>query len=381
MAIVDFGVSVTAAYHAGGLGMQGCASHGTVDPVNTTTTRWLRTIVARCQDNYRLTSILALGLLTAATIVPLGFVRLAAGQPMMALVDLGAAAMILSSAAYAWRGGSATVAGSFLVVCCSVAVVAASAWTGTGGLLWTYLVMVGNFMLADRRVALAANFVLVLVTPFVNAALADGFVLSAFLSTSVLLTVHTFVVIRWAERQRDRLREMATMDSLTGVANRRTMEVDLREAVRAHQRLQLPAAVAVLDLDHFKHINDTHGHDAGDRALVAFTTLVQGEIRKRDRLFRFGGEEFVLLLPATDADGAATALRKLCSLVRAQPLACGTPLRVSIGASLLRPADDWTTWLSRADAELYQAKRTGRDRVCLDTLSGNEPEDRRSVTV
>lgn len=350
-----------------------------VNSVNAFSTRWLRAIVARCQDNYRLASILVLGLLTAATILPIGFVRLATGHPLMAFVDLSAAAVILGSAGYAWRGGSTVVAGVLLVVCCSAAVLAASAWTGTGGLLWTYLVLVGNFMLADRRIALAANALLVAVTPFINVALADGFTLSAFLATSLLLTSHTFGVIRWAERQRDRLNELATLDALTGVANRRTMEVELREAVRVHHRLQLPAVLAVLDIDHFKRINDSHGHEAGDRVLVAFAELVQGTIRKRDRLFRFGGEEFVLLLPATDAQGAATALRKICTLVREQPLVAGLEVRVSIGAAPLRDDDDWPTWLSRADAQLYAAKRAGRDRVCLDVQPPGEPERRALV--
>ena len=343
------------------------------------TSRWLRPLVARCQDDYRLASILALGVLTSATILPIGIFRLATDQPMMGVIDLAAVIAILANAGYAWRGGSTAVAGTLLVVCCSAAVAAASVWTGTGGLLWTYLVLVGNFLLVDRRVALIANTLLILTTPFINAALADGFVLAAFLSTSVLLTLHTFGVIRWAERQRDRLREMATIDALTGVANRRTMEVELREAVLAHRRLGVSAALAVLDLDHFKRVNDTHGHDAGDRVLVAFASLVQRAIRKRDRLYRFGGEEFVLLLPATDAAGARVALRKLCTLVREQlqepatATAPSTPVRVSIGASLLRADDDWPTWLARADAELYHAKRTGRDRVCMDTLEFDDP--------
>jgi len=257
-------------------------------------------------------------------------------------------------------------------VCCSLGVAVASAWTGAAGLLWSYLVLVGNFMLADRRIALAANTLLIAASPFINDALSENFTLLAFLATSVLLTLHTFGVIRWAEQQRDRLNRMASMDPLTGAPNRRSMELELREAVLAHQRLGLPAALAVLDLDHFKRVNDTHGHEAGDRVLVAFTQLVQGSIRKRDRLFRFGGEEFVLLLPSTSREGVEVALRKLCTLVREQLQGPDAPIQVSIGASMLREGDDWPTWLCRADAELYQAKQSGRNRVCTDTLDAGD---------
>src|SRR5690606_16872521 len=135
--------------------------------------------------------------------------------------------------------------------------------------------------------------------------------------------------------------------------NRRMMELELAENVVSHRRAGLPAGLAVLDLDPFKQVNDRHGHVVGDPVREDFGAIVQGCIRKRDRLYRFGGEEFVLLLPSTTTDGIARALDKLHAELGARLQCPSGPVRVSIGASMLQAGDDWRSWLDRADSALY----------------------------
>ncbi len=110
---------------------------------------------------------------------------------------------------------------------------------------------------------------------------------------------------------------------------------------------------------------------------MAFTERVQACIRKRDRLYRLGGEEFVLLLPDTDHSGARAALEKVRDAVQAEPLAAGQRVTTSIGAATLEAEDDWPRWLARADAALYQAKDAGRDRVSFDDSGAARPGERR----
>jgi len=168
------------------------------------------------------------------------------------------------------------------------------------------------------------------------------------------------------ERQ---LLKLATTDTLTGVANRRWfLDKAAREVERAH-RYALPLSLLALDLDRFKAINDTHGHATGDDVLRAVTACTQRLLRQTDVFGRLGGEEFAILLPHTDADGAIAtadrihaAVRMLCIPVR------GTALRIttSIGAAVLDPHDIGVEQLlHRADEALYEAKRAGRNRTIL----------------
>src|SRR5690606_33660929 len=150
-------------------------------------------------------------------------------------------------------------------------------------------------------------------------------------------------------------------DPLTGVGNRRLFNSDLDYAVEQARIWKLRPALAVLDLDHFKRINDRYGHEAGDQTLIAFTNLLRTGLRQSDRLYRIGGEEFGLLVPDCHEQGLAVLLDQIQGLVRKQLRCHGVPVTVSIGAALLEPAEPGQQWLARADRALYVAKRLGRD--------------------
>jgi diguanylate cyclase (GGDEF)-like protein len=124
--------------------------------------------------------------------------------------------------------------------------------------------------------------------------------------------------------------------------------------------------LALLDLDHFKRVNDRHGHEAGDQLLRRFVDLVRRSTRATDRLFRFGGEEFVLLMEHTDEIGALRAFGNLQRHIHEELRAGGEPVTVSMGAAVLRHGENRDAWFARADAALYRAKQDGRDRLVLD---------------
>ncbi|MBV8123025.1 MAG: GGDEF domain-containing protein [Burkholderiaceae bacterium] len=181
----------------------------------------------------------------------------------------------------------------------------------------------------------------------------------------VMILVLVAAQLMAAERVRAEFEHMATHDGLTGLLNRnRLLQLGDAELSRWRRYAQ-PFAILLIDIDHFKRINDTLGHLAGDRALVRCARTLSQSLRACDRLARFGGEEFMALLPATDAPAAlalAERLRAMLERLPAEP--DGPACTASVGVTVVRATDTSLTGLiARADAALYQAKAAGRNRV------------------
>jgi len=162
------------------------------------------------------------------------------------------------------------------------------------------------------------------------------------------------------------LREQADRDWLTGLHNRRYLarEVDRHAAVPGAG----PFSLAVLDLDDFKGINDRFGHQAGDRVLIRIAALLLGELRGEDVVVRTGGEEFVLLMPHTDAGAAAACCERLRNTIRDEAwgrIAPGMRLTASVGLATADDASNLLALAELADSRLFEAKRSGRDRVVV----------------
>jgi two-component system, cell cycle response regulator len=178
---------------------------------------------------------------------------------------------------------------------------------------------------------------------------------------------------------REALREQATTDALTGIANRRTILETLGRELERARRAGTSCAVVFVDLDHFKRVNDTHGHAAGDAVLRQAASTMRSTLRPYDLLGRYGGEEFVVVLPGCDVAGARAVAERLRAAVAAAPTVTGElTLRVtcSLGVAVGGGATgvDRERLLSAADAALYRAKQAGRDRVAVDGDDGpHEP--------
>lgn len=159
------------------------------------------------------------------------------------------------------------------------------------------------------------------------------------------------------------LREQATTDTLTGLKNRRKTNDELRNELNRAKRLRTPFSVVMLDIDHFKQINDTHGHEAGDRVLVMVAETIQSRLRGLDTLGRWGGEEFLIVLPGTTVQGAAE-LSNICRELLAQERLEGIgTITASFGVAQFSPHETVRELLHRVDEALYCAKRNGRNRV------------------
>ena len=181
----------------------------------------------------------------------------------------------------------------------------------------------------------------------------------------------------------DEARRLSITDGLTGVWNRRYLQMQFRQVIATSQRFNRPFSVLMLDLDRFKEVNDTFGHQRGDAILIEFAHRVSAILREVDTFARYGGEEFICLLSETDVDGAVTTAEKIREVIKGQPFAGvgEEPIRIttSIGlASYPEHGDAYQQLVEAADRALYQAKQDGRDRVKV--AGGSTPPNLKLAT-
>ena len=176
---------------------------------------------------------------------------------------------------------------------------------------------------------------------------------------------------RYADSLREQLREtveLASFDPLTGLNNRRFLEIHLAELIGRARAYLSTLTVMIVDIDHFKRVNDTFGHDAGDEVLKTLSQRLRSIIRAGDLLCRMGGEEFLIVMPGADAEKGAGIAERARLVIEREEFAVGgsnhpIPITTSIGLAELRADQDWRELYRRADQALYRAKSEGRNRV------------------
>lgn len=179
----------------------------------------------------------------------------------------------------------------------------------------------------------------------------------------------TWIISAWliyaVTTQSRRLRTMADTDPLTGAYNRRFFQIQTHMAFEQWQRNKRPASILLMDVDFFKRINDKRGHAVGDLALQGLVDVITQRVRKVDTVCRYGGEEFAVLLPETNAEGAVHVAEEVRAIVEAARLVEPDSITISIGVCDVIDVQDMDHWINLADAALYLAKTKGRNRVEL----------------
>ncbi len=163
--------------------------------------------------------------------------------------------------------------------------------------------------------------------------------------------------------------KMRDLDTLTGIPNRRAFDLESRNAFETFMRHKTPCCLALVDVDHFKKINDTYGHQTGDKVLQSVARLLRSKLRRIDFLARYGGEEFAIILPNTTLRGAVQVMERVRKTLNATEfLTRGNKIRVtaSFGISELHLDSSIESWIENADRALYRAKDTGRNKICLE---------------
>lgn len=325
----------------------------------------MNSIKARLSNDFQLAIVSMMGAIVLLGISPFMVLRALNGQWLGFAVDLAILLGIFGIILYAWVKGRTRLPSLLLAYFIGLMGVVAIHVLGTPGRYWFFPVILACFFLVDRRHALIITFLSLLAILFMSdQPIAE---MASFSVTVIVCALLSYTFAYRTEVQHRQLEMLATKDALTGAANRHLLLDELERAHRQYGREQSGVGILILDLDYFKSVNDEYGHLAGDRVLVQLAKLLESQIRRNDRLFRYGGEEFVILAQGVSEDNLDIMARKLRGNVEDRLRGPnGMPVTVSIGGALLRDGESIETWFARADAALYACKNAGRNQVLID---------------
>ncbi len=236
------------------------------------------------------------------------------------------------------------------------------------GIFWSYpIVLMVHFML-HWKISLPMNMLLLVTVfyfskEFLEGALSYKIILTLFLT---LLLSHLFSILTF--RIQNKMKELIVRDPLTGAYNRRQLDIMLTQAFERLKRYATLSCILAIDVDHFKSINDTYGHATGDDVLIQVVRIIQSKIRKLDSIFRIGGEEFIILLPDSNLEGAWVVAEKIRKEVEQTKILPTQTVTISIGIAEIQSNETNYQWIHRCDQLLYKAKEQGRNR-CVYKIS------------
>ncbi len=326
----------------------------------------------RLKTDFRLSIITLLAISAILGISPFAVMRFVQGNVLAGVVDVTIMLSITTGMVYAWVTGDTARSGLFMAVVACGGAVTVGVLVGEPGLFWLYPCLVTSFFLTEPRYAIFINLAAVIALMVNGAAFSSSVQMWSFAATGVVVSCCAYAFAHRNEDQRERLEHLATIDPLTGVKNRRSMDEELAMAAASATRTGISYALVLLDIDHFKKINDEHGHSVGDDVLTEMVALIEQNIRKSDQMFRFGGEEFVLLMSGVDETGLRAVMHNLQHIMHKFLKHPGGKVTASFGVALLKNGETPDDWLARADEALYKAKASGRDQIVY-ADTGQEP--------
>ncbi len=311
--------------------------------------------------DYRVVIVFCLASTTVLT--PIGVYYFVVGSLSMSIGIIGLALVYLVLALWIYRRREALPFNIVLAMIATAATLIPVKALGAVAAPWIHPLILVNYYLLARPVSLVINVcasvvLLLMITQEISLIAVSH---HACELAAVMFFAHVFV---WdIDRRQSQLRQQTRNDSLTNLDNRRSLDETLQRAEARQQRSGRPLSIIMLDLDQFKSINDDYGHAQGDQVLINVAKLIQSRLRRTDRVFRYGGEEFVVLCEETPLEDA-THLAERLRLAVESDLDLG-PARVttSAGVASLREQESIVDCLERADEHLLEAKESGRNRV------------------
>jgi len=301
----------------------------------------------------------------AISVAPFAVIRFSGGEWMIGVIDLILILGVSLIGLYGWWTRQVRFASLTLTLFFMTGLVVIVNLLGATLVYWAYPTMVAAFFLVRPREAVMINLlVMALLIPVLMPGMPDlQFII--VLVTLVLNNIFAYVFATRMNEQRQHLSYLAERDPLTGIGNRRALTANLEDVIVRQHTKPVTASLVVLDMDHFKDVNDTYGHTIGDKILVRLTEIVNSKIRVTDDLYRYGGEEFVVIAMGAPREAANKLAEQLRVAVEASDLLPERPVTISLGVAELKHGESYDDWLQRADSALYEAKRAGRNRVCL----------------
>jgi diguanylate cyclase (GGDEF)-like protein len=321
--------------------------------------RWLSGGRQRRQEEVILMLLCALSI---PSILPFGVYRLLQGNWASATVDMALVTAMASVIVHVWRTGRYKVAGLCVTIFYSIGMLATVYLRGVGLVYWVYPTMIAAYFVLRPSVALGINSVALLVLVTILSGRVEVVNLATIIVTIGLVNLFAYIFSYRTGLQNQRLHTASELDFLTGVGNRRALDRRLAEYAQ-ERRPQPESCLLLLDLDHFKQVNDEYGHAAGDKVLVRLAELMRRHTRSTDRIFRYGGEEFAIIASGAGLSAAGSLAEGLRAAVASATLLEQHPITISIGVAFMDKTRTPDEWLAQADKLLYAAKQGGRNAV------------------
>lgn len=317
-------------------------------------------------SKFQLGIVYLFAVLAVVGVGPFVYLRYIQGESIKALLDLALVSAAVCSALYArWRGEATPAILYFAAGFYTLGAIIVVHFNNPIFVFWIFPTILANFFLLRPTQAIVLNlFAVALIVP-VALKLEKALDTLAMVSSLFFVATMAYLFARLTEGQRKRLEIFASQDPLTMLGNRRSMDEELRLCAEDFARYQIPATLIVFDLDKFKAINDNFGHSVGDRLLVDIGNLLSKRLRKTDRAFRFGGEEFVLLARNTKLAEAAIIANNIREQIVSEINGPKGKISASFGCASIQPEETCEQWFVRADHAMYQAKDKGRNCVVL----------------
>ena len=300
----------------------------------------------------------------AIAITPFTIARFLQHEWLVAFVDLAMVLGMFMLGAYVYLFRKIGHTGILLSAISLTGMCSVIYLKGPDLVFWAYPTMVGLYFVVTPGLALILGMIATLVLVPVLSTM-DLTLFGAVLVTLLVNNLFAFIFSSRMHKQSDQLSNLVRLDALTGIGNRRALDEKMEEIMVSVSRIDQPVSLLVLDVDHFKRVNDSYGHSVGDRVLVNMTALISARIRQTDFIFRYGGEEFVVLTPGADITAASILAEEFRIKVEATELLDDAKVTVSLGVAELHKDESASDWLRRADKVLYQAKENGRNKVCV----------------
>lgn len=310
-------------------------------------------MIKTLRNNFRQGMVILLSGCAILAISPMAVIRALTGQWLLAALDTVIVLGISLIFRYSLLHPHSVIANLISAGFYSIAAIVMVYINPETMIYWMFPVVAANFFLLTLKHAFVINCGLLLAIAPVLPSFANPIEPADMYIALTLVCVFTGLFAWKTEDQRLQLEALAHLDPLTGAGNRRKLFSSLEEAPK-----NLLSSIVLIDLDYFKEVNDELGHERGDKVLQKVSSLITQKLRHNDELYRYGGEEFLILLNNTDIHNAC----RIAEMLR-QTIAEQLPITASFGCAQKRAGEDWNSWIARADKALYLAKNEGRNCV------------------
>jgi diguanylate cyclase (GGDEF)-like protein len=307
--------------------------------------------------------LLVLSAISAVLISPFVYLRYTDNDFIVAAIDALIILILVVFFIFIYRTGRVEKAKLLLATFLAVAITTVVVIRGNTHLYWLYPAIIAFYYILPERLAgfiCLAAIITISIRIFPTISIIDFFTITLSLSLTSILS---YMIFRNYRKTNEQLTLLATIDPLTLSGNRRALDEKLSNILADQRRQASKVSLLLFDLDLFKKINDHHGHAIGDQILVEVATLIKNHTRALDALFRYGGEEFIIVPLKIDLVAAITIAEKLRVLVAEHEFVDHISLTISVGVAEYRAGEPAESWIKRADAALYQAKDFGRNQV------------------